>query len=339
MTIPSSTPNSLKFAILLIALSSCTEKSPLTTAIAPRKSAEVSQARTPARHESSKEPKICALGDSGDGGDTQRRVAQAMTRFGCTDILLLGDNFYPAGVTSLDDPQWQTAFRIPYRALLEAGATFYPVLGNHDYAQNRGRVDYTQFQVQYHSQRLPQWHMPAKTYSFQLGENFCAIATDTNQLNTQQADWIRTQVRAAPCSWKVAFGHHPIVSSGHHGSTGGRVESFLRPALEGVHLFLCGHEHSFQDEGNIPVNPSRGDGPRFRHLVIGTGGAHHYPVREHQTPDLRYAESTYGFLHLEPSPTRMKFTFYNANLEARYSNCIEKAGDSFVDASCTPTGS
>ncbi|MGH7602257.1 MAG: hypothetical protein ACREOI_38315, partial [bacterium] len=55
-----------------------------------------------------------AFGDWGTGGSSQRHVAELMNKKAGRDslhfILLLGDNFYGSGVTSVDDPQWQTKF-------------------------------------------------------------------------------------------------------------------------------------------------------------------------------------------------------------------------------------
>src|SRR5262245_55898356 len=55
-----------------------------------------------------------AFGDWGTGDDPQKQVADAVTSFcqtqHCDFGLLLGDNFYPAGVSSTADIQWQDKF-------------------------------------------------------------------------------------------------------------------------------------------------------------------------------------------------------------------------------------
>jgi hypothetical protein len=62
-----------------------------------------------------------ALGDMGDGGSEQRDVAHAMAsvcqRESCDFVLGLGDNIYPHGVRSVDDPAFQDKFEHPYAHL------------------------------------------------------------------------------------------------------------------------------------------------------------------------------------------------------------------------------
>lgn len=89
-----------------------------------------------------------AMGDQGTGDPDQGNVARAVfelcQRSGCDFGLLLGDNFYPSGVESTSDPQWQAKFEKPYADLLAAGIPFYAVLGNHDTDEGRdwGRADH-----------------------------------------------------------------------------------------------------------------------------------------------------------------------------------------------------
>jgi N-acetylmuramoyl-L-alanine amidase len=66
------------------------------------------------------------VGDTGTGGPDQFKVAgaifQTCASSGCDFGLLLGDNFYPDGVSSADDPQRKTKFEQPYFAVLRATA-------------------------------------------------------------------------------------------------------------------------------------------------------------------------------------------------------------------------
>ena len=43
-------------------------------------------------------------------------------------IILPGDNIYPCGVKSVDDPRWSVL-----QPLIDLGLPLFPVLGNHDY--------------------------------------------------------------------------------------------------------------------------------------------------------------------------------------------------------------
>ncbi|KAB2840164.1 hypothetical protein F9K50_06265, partial [bacterium] len=100
-----------------------------------------------------------SFGDWGTGTPSQFEVAAAVaadcaTR-GCDFGLLLGDNFYPTGVGSVADPQWESKFEDVYAGL---AGPFYVVLGNHDYDGNeQAQVDYTALQSR--------WKLPARAYS------------------------------------------------------------------------------------------------------------------------------------------------------------------------------
>ena len=75
--------------------------------------------------------------------------------------LTLGDNFYPRGVKSFDDPHWQNEWHRHYDRL---GIRFYPTLGNHDYQGNpQIQVDYTN-----HPDNKS-WRMPDRYYTFTAG--------------------------------------------------------------------------------------------------------------------------------------------------------------------------
>src|SRR5690242_20330024 len=77
--------------------------------------------------------RFVAFGDAGAATGAQFAVAQAMADVckarGCDFALELGDNIYPEGVRSADDPQFETKFETPYEALK---MPFYVALGNHD---------------------------------------------------------------------------------------------------------------------------------------------------------------------------------------------------------------
>ncbi len=51
-------------------------------------------------------------------------------RAGCDFVVGLGDNIYESGVTSVDDPQFEEKFELPFEPV---DLPFYLVLGNHDW--------------------------------------------------------------------------------------------------------------------------------------------------------------------------------------------------------------
>ena len=194
------------------------------------------------------------LGDWGTGGTVQRRVAAAMSalarKAAVHFILSVGDNIYPAGVRSAQDPQWESKFeRIYADSLLRV--PWYPVLGNHDY---RGNPD---AQIAY-SRRNPLWRMPGRYYvvekSLPDGTVVAFFALDTQQLLTgsarqraRQLRWLEEQLRRSSAEWKFAFGHHPLRSAGLYGENSTLLR-LLKPIFDryGVAVYFCGHEHDLQ---------------------------------------------------------------------------------------------
>jgi hypothetical protein len=80
--------------------------------------------------------RFLVFGDPGTGKAGQYLIAEAMALKAGADglyfVLITGDNFYPSGVSSVNDPDWLTKFEDPYAAPVLA-VPFYPSLGNHDH--------------------------------------------------------------------------------------------------------------------------------------------------------------------------------------------------------------
>jgi tartrate-resistant acid phosphatase type 5 len=91
---------------------------------------------------------------------------------GCASIdftLALGDNFYSVGVSSVEDPQWNTTFTAQFRIGALQDVLYYPVLGNHDYMDNgyhAANRSQGLNQVAYHYQKDPKWFLPAPNHTF-----------------------------------------------------------------------------------------------------------------------------------------------------------------------------
>jgi hypothetical protein len=94
--------------------------------------------------------KILVFGDSGTGDEIQFKVSLAMKDFcashGCHLALMLGDNIHPAGVTSVNDPQFIEKFEKPYTGL---NIPIFAILGEHDWGRKgdmynwQAQIDYT----------------------------------------------------------------------------------------------------------------------------------------------------------------------------------------------------
>jgi len=227
------------------------------------------------------------------------RVARAMgltaDAVGARFVISTGDNFYERGVTSADDPLWQTLFENIYSApSLEC--PWYVVLGNHDYLGNPDA------ELAY-AQKSKRWKLPARYYAVrqQLEDgttaDFFFLDTEpfleaswwnefygAGQAADAQIRWLEDGLRRSGADWKFVVGHHPVYSSGAHGNTPAlvaRVEPLLHQY--GVRAYFNGHDHDLE---HIEV-----DG--LHYLTSGAGAE----TRAAQAgPGSLFAASELGFL-------------------------------------------
>jgi hypothetical protein len=95
-------------------------------------------------------------------------------------ILGLGDNFYPDGVSSVDDPKFED-WRNVYLKYENLKCPWHLVLGNHDYLLNhKAQIDYTSSARNVGGL----WHMPAQNYKVSFGP-IDLFALDTNGCQRQ----------------------------------------------------------------------------------------------------------------------------------------------------------
>lgn len=233
---------------------------------------------------------IVFTGDWGSGDAHERKVVEGMRawcqRERCDAGAFLGDNFYPAGVTSTEDPKWGTHWRAMYGTL---GIVFHPALGNHDYADDGVPGD-PDAQVRY-SAKDPLWQMPAKTYTWTLGAAEFFVL-DTEAWDDAQGAWLRGALAGSKAPVKIVYGHHPIYSNGPHGDDTNvlALRDRLGPILVegGATLFMAGHDHHKEI-----LDAGMGVGL----VIAGTGGKGLYPVLP-GGPNQVCAFSTYGWAHV-----------------------------------------
>jgi predicted phosphodiesterase len=179
-----------------------------------------------------KSTRFLVLGDTGTGEreqfDVGRKVDEYRQKVKFEFGILLGDNLYGA-----ERPQdYKRKFEDPYKAVLDAGVKFYASLGNHDDPNQRF---YKPFNME-----------GERYYTYTKGPiQFYAL--DSNYLDRKQLEWLGKELKSSNSQWKIAYFHHPLYSSGKHGS-----EVDLRTMLEplftqyGVDVVFAGHEHFYE---------------------------------------------------------------------------------------------
>ena len=105
--------------------------------------------------------------------------------------------------------------------------------------------------------------MPRRYYRFSDGPvDFFAL--DSNWMDGGQLAWLEKGLICSDRRWQVVYLHHPIYSSGKHGSDMD-LREVLEPVLVrgGADVLLAGHEHNYER-----TTPREG----IVHVITGGGG-------------------------------------------------------------------
>lgn len=240
------------------------------------------------------------IGDWGRRGEfNQSKVSKAMSakadQLHPQFIISTGDNFYPHGLNSTSDKEFDYSFRQVYN-WTGLQVPWYSVLGNHDYGD--GADDYAeclgmdggcprsplyQLDIQL-MQRDRRWHC-SRLYSLNLADGEADLFfMDTSPFITEyhsqpwakldggiaQQSWesqlreLEGMLARSAATWKMLVAHHPVRSNGEHGDTQ-ELRTHLQPLLEkyGVRVAFHGHDHDLE---HIHV-----DGEAVHYMVSGAG--------------------------------------------------------------------
>jgi 3',5'-cyclic AMP phosphodiesterase CpdA len=235
---------------------------------------------------------------AGDVGYGTERIAAGIAKIGPVDAIIIpGDNVYPCGVQSKDDPRWRvltplTRFNIP----------LFPVLGNHDYCGN------AEAEI---NAAVPNWDFPAKSYSIRSDVAEFVMIDTQPYINGGEPPAIAF---ASDDRWRIVVGHHPIISSGYHGYFPRREVRRMRrllPLLQRAHadLYISGHDH----------HQELVDGkPKF--LISGAGSEPVPPIILRSAtlfPSNAPFREPYGFTLLEITRDELAITFYDEHAKKR----------------------
>ena len=270
------------------------------------------------------------IGDMGKGTEDQNKVARSMVKlrnkYKTKFVLGLGDNIYPDGCVSVDDPLFQTHFEDPYSIL--PNDRWYMCLGNHDYGYQEvssGLKDNSKYQVEY-TKHSKKWYMPTKYYSFVKGPvEFFYVDSNTDRLSEsaiqRQLNIMKSKLDKSKKKFKVVVGHHTWRSIAGHENAEPRYEKFLNDLFKDTKpdMYLCGHDHCktlIVKEDGISLG------------IIGTGGEsydeHNVNMDTLHDCQLDYFSPSLGAGVLQIGKNKLTLKFFNDKGFCEYSHIVKK---------------
>lgn len=204
--------------------------------------------------------RFTVFGDWGYGTSHRRHISDSLKEINPHFNILLGDNFYPDGVSERRaDGQFQE-YEKDFGFLNN-----YVILGNHDWLGDVHK------QILY-TLGSGSWIMPYFFYDFFQGDvhfimlDTCSLALETTRrlteimgkpfadiedqlvaLKKKQMRWLDKTLMFSKGKVKIVCGHYPVYSNGMHGNNDEMISEVL-PLLRRhkTDMYLSGHDHSMQ---------------------------------------------------------------------------------------------
>ncbi|SHI62213.1 Calcineurin-like phosphoesterase [Mesonia phycicola] len=274
------------------------------------------------------------IGDWGRNGHfKQAEVADIMQQAGFIlepeFIISVGDNFYPNGIASVNDPYLKSSFEDIYYGS-NLFCPWYVAIGNHGYRGNvQAQIDYSKI-----SQR---WTMPDRYFKVEktleddkTTAKFIFLDTNTfeddyyesekyakvkEQDSSKQKKWLEKTLKNSTADWNIVIGHHPLYTSGKRVNDEPYVRNHLEKIFEKykVPAYFAGHEHDIQH-----LKPKK----VFTHHFISGAGSDVRPTGE--SDFTQFSKSEQGFLIVSLLPTKMLVQAVNWKGEITYKYEIPK---------------
>ena len=234
------------------------------------------------------------------GSDNDEKTARLLDQIEGT-VFTLGDNVYNDGTTSefreCYEPTWGR----------HKGRTR-PASGNHDYNTKDASGYFRYFsdaagdpEKGYYSYDVGAWHVVV------LNSNCGSIGGCGP--GSEQARWLREDLKDHPAQCTLSYWHHPLFNSGKHESSEQMRPLWSALYEAGADVVLSGHDHNYQryapQDASGALDPQHG----IRQFVVGTGGKGLYDLKD-SAPNLEASnDSTYGVLKLTLSSNSYAWEF------------------------------
>lgn len=279
--------------------------------------------------------RFVAFGAQGKGNQGQLDVATAVqakcAADGCDFVQGLGNNIYDDGASSVNDPQFQSKFEVPYQ---NVDLPFWMTLGNHDYGGGGSGSDFDkpEHQVAY-SQVSAKWKMPARYYTRSHQHvDFMTLDTNAIRWDSGNAAAQKTAVpgwfAASSATWRIAVGLHDYRSNGSHGNAGnydglpssekllsGRhFKDFMEAHVCGeADVYFSAHDHNLQ----WPSTTCNGT-----ELIVSGAGASTTTLGG--TNPTHFEDDVLGFVYVVIRDRQLTAEFVDTNADTLFTRTISK---------------
>lgn len=201
-------------------------------------------------------------------------------------IILAGDLAYESG-TALEfancyEPSWGR-----HRSRTR------PAPGNHEYES----VDAAPYYAYFGANAGPSGR---GYYSFDLGAwHIVSLNSNVNaRAGSAQEHWLRDDLAASTARCTLAYWHHPLFSSGLHGSDP-MMRDIWRALYElNADVVIAGHDHDYERFAPQTADGIADAARGIREFIVGTGGSSFYPVFIPRANSERRFDSGFGVLRL-----------------------------------------
>lgn len=195
--------------------------------------------------------RFAVIGDYGSNSVNEARVAALVASWEPDFVLTVGDNNYPNGAAdTIDDNigRYYSQFIGNYQGDYGAGSPvnrFWPTLGNHDWPSMQCNTDGCT------GPYLDYFTLPGNEFYYDVDYGLVHLfALDSDyrtpggiQPNSEQGNWLQSQLAASDACVNVVFFHAAPYASGYHGSYAPMQWPF---AAWGADVVLSGHDHVYE---------------------------------------------------------------------------------------------
>jgi 3',5'-cyclic AMP phosphodiesterase CpdA len=254
---------------------------------------------------------VCAPGSEvTDGVCRHEAVSDLVVDADPAAFLALGDLCYDAASEACFAQAYDPSFgRVKARTL--------PALGNHEYREDPAAYfDYFGRLAGdpgrgYYSRDVGDWHVVVL--------NSTCDAVGGCAPGDPQGRWLRADLAANDARCTLAMWHHPLYSSGDHGSQPNMRAMWEVLMEHDAELVLSGHDHHYERFEPLDAGGEL-DPAGLRSFVVGSGGKSHYRLEEPLPGSASRNDDTYGVLELTLRPAGYDWRF------------VPVAGGTFADS-------